>query len=279
MTDFIRRDLFIGGAGDCHTARSTASGGRKGEMSAFRNNTKGQFSMATITTKDSHKIYSKKRAGFRHRIPALLAIGALVSVGLAAADDDGSIRPPAPAAVAPTNTPNDFAPMTRSERLSNYLVGLGNYEGILFSAASGGIQQAEGTPKEWGGGAAAYGDRFGSSFAQHVIRRTLTYGLSSALHEDNRYFVSHETGFFRRTKYAIKSTFLARHDNGSQFFSFSRIGGAAGAAFISREWQPPSTTSAGDGATSFGISMASDIGFNVFREFWPDMKRHLHKGR
>ena len=139
--------------------------------------------MPTITTKDSHKIHSKKRTGFSHRIPALLTIGALVSVGLAAADDDGSIRPPAPAAVAPTNTPNDFAPMTRSERLSNYLVGLGNYEWILFSAASGGIQQVSGTPKEWGGGAAAYGDRFGSSFAQHVIRRTLTYGLSSALHE------------------------------------------------------------------------------------------------
>ena len=73
------------------------------------------------------------------------------------------------------------------------------------------------------------------------------------------------------------STFLARHDNGSRSFSFSRIGGTAGSAFISREWQPPSTTSAGDGAVVFGLNMATQVGFNVFREFWPDMKRHFHK--
>ena len=70
------------------------------------------------------------------------------------------------------------------------------------------------------------------------------------------------------------STLLARHDNGNTYFSFSRMGGAAGAAFISREWQPRSTTTAGDGAVSFGISMGSDVGFNVVREFWPGLRRH-----
>jgi len=102
----------------------------------------------------------------------------------------------------------------------------------------------------------------------------LEYGVSAALHEDNRYFVSGQNGFFRRTKYAIVSTLLARHDNGDQSFSCSRICSAAGATFISRAWQPRSTNSAGDGAVSFGISMGSDIGFNVFREFWPGLRRH-----
>src|SRR5439155_11298565 len=173
--------------------------------------------------------------------------------------------------------PPQFAPLTRSERLGNYLSGLASYESVIRSAASGGIAQVKNTPKEWRGGAEGYGERVGNAFAQHVIYRTLQYGTSAALHEDNRYFVSGQTGFFRRTKYAIKSALLARHDNGNQYFSFSRVGGAAGAAFISRAWQPPSTTSAGDGAVSFGITMGSDIGFNVFREFWPDLKRHLHK--
>src|SRR3989442_1067304 len=30
----------------------------------------------------------------------------------------------------------------------------------------------------------------------------------------------------------------------------------------------------GDGAVSFGISMGSDVGFNVVREFWPGLRRH-----
>jgi hypothetical protein len=106
----------------------------------------------------------------------------------------------------------------------------------------------------------SYGERVGNIFAQHVIRGTLAYGVSSALHEDNRYFVSRETGFLRRTKYAVLSTLLARHDNGSRSFSFSRIGGSAGAAFISREWQPRSTNTAGDGAVAFGFTMAAPDG-------------------
>ena len=39
-------------------------------------------------------------------------------------------------------------------------------------------------------------------------------------------------------------------------------------------WSPPGTTSAGDGAVSFGVTMGADIGFNLFREFWPGTKRH-----
>ena len=31
---------------------------------------------------------------------------------------------------------------------------------------------------------------------------------------------------------------------------------------------------AGDGAVSFGVTMGADIGFNLFREFWPGTKRH-----
>jgi len=164
--------------------------------------------------------------------------------------------------------------MTRSERFRDYLIRVAGPQPFITAAAAAGISQAEGTPKEWAGGAEGYGKRIGSAFAQHFIRGTLEYGVSAALHEDNRYFVSGQTGFFRRTKYAIVSTLLARHDNGDQSFSFSRIGSAAGATFISRAWQPRSTTSAGDGAVSFGISVGSDIGFNIFREFWPGLRRH-----
>src|SRR2546427_8966651 len=195
-------------------------------------------------------------------IALLLALCTAGLTTLAAADDPPKLDPPA---VVSSPPPPEFAPMTRSERFSKYLVGLADFESVIRAAASAGVGQAKNTPKEWGGGAEAYGDRVGNAFAQHVIRRTLQYGISAPLHEDNRYFVSGQTGFFRRTKYAIVSTLLARHDNGNQYFSFSRVGSAAGAAFISRAWQPRSTTSAGDGAVTFGITMGSDIGFNVFR--------------
>ena len=209
----------------------------------------------------------------RKQVIAVL-IGMAVPVSMAFAGDG---EPSDPKVAISSPPPLEFSPMTRYERLENYASRLVSLENILRSAAAAGISQAEDTPKEWRGGAEAYGWRVGNSFAQHVIRESLQYGLSATLHEDNRYFASGRSGFISRTKYAVMSTLLARHDNGSRSFSFSRIGGAAGAAFISREWQPRSTNSAGDGAVSFGISMGATMGFNVFREFWPDLKRHLHK--
>jgi hypothetical protein len=188
---------------------------------------------------------------------------------------DGTNPPSTTIGSGPTAA--EFLPMTQSERLRNYLLGIADVESIIRAAASAGIRQAENSPKEWRGGAEGFGYRVGDAYAQQVVRRTLQYGASAILHEDNRYFASGRSGFLRRAEYAVASTFLARHNNGQQQFSFSHLGGAAGASFIARIWQPRSTTSAGDGAVSFGIAMGSDVGFNLFREFWPDLKRHLRK--
>jgi hypothetical protein len=107
----------------------------------------------------------------------------------------------------------------------------------------------------------------------------VTFGLSSALHEDNRYFNSGKKGFWPRTTYALASGILARHDDGRRKFSVSQVGGVAAGAFLSRLWQPPSQQSAGDGAVSFGITMGSNIGFSVVKEFLPDLGRALAKNR
>jgi hypothetical protein len=59
--------------------------------------------------------------------------------------------------------------------------------------------------------------------------------------------------------------------------SISQLGGVAAGAFLSRYWQPPSQRSAGDGAVSFGITMASNMGFSVLKEFLPDLGRIISK--
>jgi len=208
------------------------------------------------------------------RVTGCILLGMTMSASIIFADDRTTSGPVASVSNPP---PREFSPMTRHERLGNYASGLVSLESIVGSAAAAGISQAKNTPKEWGGGAEAYGERFGNIFAQCVIRGTLEYGISAALHEDNRYFVSGQSGFFPRVKYAVMATLLARHDNGNRSLSFSRIGSTAGAAFISRAWQPRSTTTAGDGAVTFGITMAAEIGSNVVREFLPDLKQHFHK--
>jgi hypothetical protein len=163
---------------------------------------------------------------------------------------------------------DNFVPMTRRERAAHYAHALFGPQAFVFSAASAGIGQLRDVPHEWGQGAEGFGDRFGSAYAQRIIGQTLENGVAFGLHEDNRYFRSGKYGI-GRLGYAITSAFLARHNDGSRSISISALGGGAGSAFISRAWQPRSTSSAADGATSFGVQIGVRIGLNVAREFFP----------
>jgi hypothetical protein len=179
--------------------------------------------------------------------------------------------------MAGTKKSNEFVPMTQAERNRLYLKTMMNPLGFVKAGFSAGIDQANDKPEEWEQGASGYGKRFANILGQYSIQRTVTYGLGSALHEDNRYFNSGKKGFWPRTGYALSSGILARHDDGSRHFSISQVGGVAAGAFLARVWLPPSQSSAGDGAVSFGITMGSNAGFGIVKEFLPDLGRALAK--
>jgi hypothetical protein len=184
---------------------------------------------------------------------------------------------PAPAAVAPSTIApgllpkSVYLPLTEHERLRLFLKRLVSPEAIFRSAVGAGIDQGWDSPKEWGEGALGYTRRFASGYAEHVVRETFLYGSSTLLGEDNHYVRSTETRFGRRLKYALESSVLARHADGSRHLSVSKIGSYAGASFIWRLWQPPSTSSVGNAMENFGIAMSVAAGFDVAREFLPDL--------
>jgi hypothetical protein len=94
------------------------------------------------------------------------------------------------------------------------------------------------------------------------------------LHEDNRYMLSGETAVGARIKYAVASSFLARRDDGTRRVSISRLGGYVAVAFISREWQPHTTNGAQNAASNIGNTVATEVGFNIAREFFPRFFPH-----
>lgn len=181
--------------------------------------------------------------------------------------------------MAGTTKASDFKPLTQPERSRLYLETMINPFGYIKAGFSAGIDQWNNKPPEWGQGASGYGKRYMNILGQYSIQRTVTFGLSSAFHEDNRYFNSGKKEFWPRIGYAISSGILARHDDGSRHISISQLGGVAAGAFLSRSWQPRSQNSAADGAISFGITMASNMGFGVVKEFLPDLGRAIRKHR
>jgi len=142
--------------------------------------------------------------------------------------------------MAGTKKSKEFRPMTQPERNRLYFKSMVNPLSFAKVGFSAGIDQANDKPTEWEQGASGYGKRFANILGQYSIQRTVTYGLGSALHEDNRYFNSGKEGFWPRTGYAISSGILARHDDGSRHFSISQVGGVAAGAFLARTWLPKS---------------------------------------
>jgi hypothetical protein len=181
--------------------------------------------------------------------------------------------------MAGTMKASDFRPLTQRQRTQIYVETMVNPFGFIKAGLSAGIDQWTDKPAEWEQGASGYGKRFANLLAQYSIQRTVTFGLSSTLHEDNRYFNSGKTGFWPRTRYALASGILARHDDGSRHVSISQLAGVAAGAFLSRTWQPPSEHSAGAGAVSFGITMGGNMGFGIVKEFLPDLERVIAKRR
>jgi hypothetical protein len=169
-------------------------------------------------------------------------------------------------------TAEDFIPLTTSERLVNDLDSVVSPGAFLFVAARAGVDHAMDRPKEWGQGVRGYSMRTGSVFAENFIAQVLEQSADFKLHHDTRYFASGKKGFAPRLGYAVASTVLARHDDGSRTFAYPAVGSAAAAAFIVRAWQPGSTTGAGDAAVSFGLTMGVRMGINIAREFTPRLR-------
>lgn len=172
-------------------------------------------------------------------------------------------------------TPSEPTELTETKRFHLYVLSVAGPVPLLGEAVGATFGQWRNTPKEWGQGWGAFGQRFGSNLAYNGVRQTITYGTSVLFHEDNRYFASHKQGVGARTSYALLSTVTARKPNGTRAVSISSIVGVFGASAITSLWGPPSWKGAGAIARAAGISFGTTAAFNVVREFLPGILHRL----
>jgi hypothetical protein len=223
--------------------------------------------------------------------PAQFAPSTSSNAGTPAVDPDTSTTPPASSSTSEKSnvlessvyssffmagkTQDQFVPFTPKKRLKAYAESLFSPFHFFLAGLQAGISQEQDSPHEWGQGAEGYGKRFGNYYAEATTAAMLQMIGEDLLHEDNYYYGSGEHGMWKRLKYAVKTSVLARGTDGTLHFSISQVGSTAAASFISRLWQPPSRDSAADGAKNFGVSMATNAGVNVAREFLPDLFQRL----
>ena len=189
------------------------------------------------------------------------------------------VCPPALLAQADAEPSNPFSqvspptPLTVGGKLRFYLKATYGPGALASKAASSGLNQWLDSPDEWGQGMKGYRRRYASAVGQSTINNSIRFGIGAALREDPRYFPSERRGFLPRMGHALASTFVTRTDSGGRAFAVSRFGGAFGSAFISNSWRPAGEDTTNHALGRAGITLALGAGMNVFREFWPDMRR------
>ena len=147
-------------------------------------------------------------------------------------------------------------------------------------AALAGFSQAENSERGFGQGAAGYGKRYGTAFADATLENFMTGAiLPSLLREDPRYYQLGKGTFRRRTAYAISRIVVTRTDSGNERFNYSEIFGSAFSAGISTYgYHPQTDRNLPTAASVWGSLVGYDTLTIVFTEFWPDIRRRLgHK--
>ena len=146
--------------------------------------------------------------------------------------------------------------------------------GIYAGAAQWGNNYAQ-----FGQGAKGYAKRYGAAFADGAIGNYMTEAfLPTLLHEDPRYFRMGTGSTWKRAGYAMSRVLVTRTDAGGLRFNNSELEGNLMAAAIANLYYPPDNRSVGNTFEKFAVNVVSDAGFNVLKEFWPDMRRKMfHK--
>jgi hypothetical protein len=167
-------------------------------------------------------------------------------------------------------------PLTRSAKLKVAFDDSFDPSAFLVASVFAGLGMAQRQYASFGQGAQGFGKYYGGAFADQAIGNIMSEGLfPAALHQDPRYFVKGNGGFWRRTGYALSRECITRGDDGRNHFNTSELAGNAVAAGISNAYYPAANRSFGNTADKWGQQIALDAFFNVAKEFWPDLRKKV----
>jgi hypothetical protein len=145
---------------------------------------------------------------------------------------------------------------------------------FVASAFDAGLEQAEDEDPTFGQGAEGYGKRFGTALADRISSDFFhTFLFPVIFRQDPRYYRLGQGTGGARLGYAVKHAFVARGDSGKKMFNFSEWMGTIAATTLSNTYHPGNRRGVGPVCGRVAVSVGTDVGFDVLREFWPEIVR------
>jgi hypothetical protein len=151
-----------------------------------------------------------------------------------------------------------------------------SFDPVTFLGAgfNAGIDQAQNTDPSYRQGAQGYARRFGAEFAGQASSRFFKdFAYPSIFYEDPRYYRLIHGSARKRLLHALEHAVVAQRDNGNRMFNFSEWLGTTSTIVLSNTYHPDNQRGFSAAAERVGYSIAQDMGFDVLREFWPEISR------
>ena len=172
-------------------------------------------------------------------------------------------------------------PLTAAEKFK--VTARSSFDPVTFfwHASIAGIGQAQDSEGGYGQGAEGYAKRFASNFADGTIENFTTQAVfPSLLHQDPRYYQSGKGGVARRILYAVSRIAVTRTDSGHSQINYSEFLGSSTAAAISTySYHPRGDRNLLNTTSVWGSEVGYDTLNNLVKEFWPDIRRKLHRSK
>jgi hypothetical protein len=145
---------------------------------------------------------------------------------------------------------------------------------FLSAGFDAGTDQASNRDSAFGQGGSGYAKRFGADLADRVSSQFFKdFAYPAMFSEDPRYYRLGHGGARRRLVHAAEHLVIAHHADGTRMFNYSQWLGTGSAVALSNLYHPGNERGAGAMARRVGYGFAGSMGFDVLREFWPEIAR------
>jgi hypothetical protein len=147
---------------------------------------------------------------------------------------------------------------------------------VLGAAFDAGLDQVQNNDPSYGQGAQGYAKRFGADYGGDATSRFFKdFAYPWIFSEDPRYYRLARGSGARRFFHAMEHAVVAHKDDGTRMFNFTEWLGTTSAVVLSNTYHPDSRRGFAPTAERVSISILQDMGFDVLREFWPEISRKL----
>jgi hypothetical protein len=175
-------------------------------------------------------------------------------------------------------TAANWRPLSDSDKLRLFSRNLLLWETHLSLAIDAGLSSATNDRPFLGRHGQGFLRRYGFNIADEANETFFGAFLFPTLfHEDPRYIPMDHGTKRARIAYALSRVVLTRNDAGNTELNKSLLLGTVVSYAISNAYYSPAGGSTGAGVilANTGISLATVAGFNLFKEYWPNVSRKL----